>query len=389
MKPRTLKFPRALLLSSALASAGALCGGNAPEVRAQQQQQRQIVVPLPGTGYVAFKTAAAPTQTTIAAASGDASFIDTPDIGAVLKPQMLIGENNLVHRVLVDTEGRFVFGYDLTVEPIPATKQFKIFVKPLSAELEKQLRERDAARLAPAEQNQQARISKTLPRDADAQIIDDGDELALDLLVNQQSGVKIIDLVKVSANPFRAPEVPFTYPPPRDFTLSNVELAMRDFKLRVNGEDAQTKNAARECKGALVWFYVPGRGRFIFSLAPHAGYDFRKIGVIEDNKISFALEGTTYEWISRARVIDANSSGKWNLWVLHDKDYTPELYAPEARASETKSIETVLHNAMSSKQSALKTTETTSNTRAANQSPNIVRVSVGSADRIENLLPRK
>lgn len=319
----------------------------------------------------------------------DASFIDTPDIGAVLKPQMLIGENNLVHRVLVDTEGRFVFGYDLTVEPIPATKQFKIFVRPLSAELEKQLRARDAARLAPAEQNQQARISKTLPRDADAQIIDDGDELALDLLVNQQSGVKIIDLVKVSANPSRAPDVPFAYPPPRDFTLNNVELALRDFKLRINDEEVAAKNVARECKGALVWFYVPGRGRFIFSLAPHAGYDFRKIGVIEDNKISFALEGTTYEWISRASVINANSSGKWNLWVLHDKDFTPDLYAPEPNASKIKSVEMILRDAMRAKQSALKTKEATSSTRAANQLPDTARVSVGSADRIENLLPRK
>lgn len=389
MKSLTLKFAHTVLLSVALASAGALCVGGAQEVRGQQQQQRQIVVPLPGTGYVAFKTAAAPTQATTATAAADASFVGASGIGAMLKPQMLIGENNLVHRVLVDTEGHFVFGYDLTVEPMLATKQFKIFVKPLSAELEKQLRARDAARLAPAEQNQQARISKTLPRVAEAQIIGDGDELALDLLVNQQSGVKIVDLVKVSAAPFRSPDVAFAYPPPRDFTLNNVELALRDFKLRINDEEVAAKNVARECKGALVWFYVPGRGRFIFSLAPHAGYDFRKIGVIEDNKISFALEGTTYEWISRASVINANSSGKWNLWVLHDKDYTPELYAPEARASETKSIETVLHNAMSSKQSALKTTETTSNTRAANQSPNAARVSVGSADRIENLLPRR
>ncbi len=350
----------------------------------EAKQTRQIVVPLPGTGFVAFKTEAAATTTTTDASSAPPA----PDISQMLKPQMLVGDDNLIHRVLVDGEGRFIFGYDLMIEPLADSKQFKVYVKPLNIELEKQLRARDAARLAPAERHLEAQVSKTLPRSADAQVIGDGDELALDLLVNYATGIKIIDLVKVSSVPLRAPDVPFTYPPPRDFTLNSVELALRDFKLRINGEEVTTKNLARECKGALVWFYVPGRGRFIFSLAPHTGYDFRKVGLIEDSKISFATEGTTYEWISREPIINANN-GKWNLWVLHDKDFTPDLSAPEPDSSKTKSIETILRNAMNTKQSALKTKEITSNTRAANQSSDTMRVSVGSADRIENLLPRK
>ncbi len=363
-----------------------LClAASANVLRAQEaKRQGQIVVPLPGTGFVQFKTEAAVTMT--AADASDASH--APDISGMLKPQMLVGDDNLIHRVLVDGEGRFIFGYDLMIELLAASQQFKVYVKPLNAELEKQLRARDAARLAPDEQHLKAQVSKTLPRSADAQVIGDGDELALDLLVNRNTGIKIVDLVKVSSVPFRSNEVPFAYPPPRDFTLNNVELALRDFKLRIDGEEVATKNLARECKGALVWFYVPGRGRFIFSLAPHTGYDFRKAGVIEDNKISFTLDGINYEWISREPVISA-SNGKWNLWVLHDKDFTPDLSAPEPNASGTKSIETILRRAMNTKQSALKTTETTSNTHAANQSPDTVRVSVGSADRIENLLPRK
>lgn len=352
-------------------------------LRAQEAKRlRQIVVPLPGTGFVAFKTEAAATTTDASGAP------PAPDISAMLRPQMLVSEDNLIHRVLVDGEGRFIFGYDLMIEPLVASKQFKVYVKPLNTELEKQLRARDAARLAPDQRHLEAQVSKTLPRSADAQVIGDGDELALDLLVNHDTGIKIIDLVKVSANPFRSIEVPFAYPPPRDFTLNNVELALRDFKLRINGEEVTTKNPVRECKGALVWFYVPGRGRFIFSLAPHTGYDFRKVGVIEDSKISFALEGINYEWISREPVINANN-GKWNLWVLHDKEFTPDLSAPEPDSSKTKSIETILRNAMNTKQSALKTKEITPDSRAANQSSDTMRVSVGSADRIENLLPRK
>lgn len=370
---------RALQISCVLL----LClAASAIVLRAQEAKRpRQIVVPLPGTGFVAFKTEVAATTD-----ASNAPLI--PDIGTMLKPQMLIGDDNSIHRVLVDSEGRFIFGYDLMIEPLAASKQFKVYVKPLNTELEKQLRARDAARLAPDERNLEAQVSKTLPRSADAQVIGDGDELALDLLVNRDTGIKIVDLVKVSSVPFRSNEVPFAYPPPRDFTLNNVELALHDFKLRINGEEVATKNLARECKGALVWFYVPGRGRFIFSLAPHTGYDFRKVGVIEDSKISFALDGINYEWISREPVITA-SNGKWNLWVLHDKDFTPDLSQPEPNTSESKSIETILRGAMNTKQSALKTKETTSNPRAANQSPKPARISVGSADRIENLLPRR
>ena len=54
----------------------------------------------------------------------------------------------------------------------------------------------------------------------------------------------------------------------------------------------------------LPWFSVPGRGLFIISIQPHEGYDFQKIGVIEDNRISFTHGGDKYEWVSSLPMIN-------------------------------------------------------------------------------------
>jgi hypothetical protein len=65
---------------------------------------------------------------------------------------------------------------------------------------------------------------------------------------------------------------------------------------------------------------LPDRGRFVFSITPHEGYDFQKIGFVQENKIAFQIAGDRYEWISSTPVF----SGGGNLWVLHDPEYLPQ-----------------------------------------------------------------
>ncbi|HET6893161.1 MAG TPA: hypothetical protein VFH31_18800, partial [Pyrinomonadaceae bacterium] len=50
-----------------------------------------------------------------------------------------------------------------------------------------------------------------------------------------------------------------------------------------------------------------------------------KVGLIEDNKISFAWNGVSYEWVSREPIV--GSGGLWNLWVLHDPNFV-DIFAP-------------------------------------------------------------
>ncbi|HYP00351.1 MAG TPA: hypothetical protein VER76_09200 [Pyrinomonadaceae bacterium] len=344
----------------------------------------QFVMPLHGEGFIAFRV--------------EAARVDAPDvpvnlgeIQASLTPQVLLADNHVVHRVLVDARGNFVFGYDLVVEPVAATKQFKVCVKPLSAEFEEQLRARAMALNGAAREPQTV---STLPRQSGAQLVDDGDAFALDLLVNAGTGVKIVDVVKVSfdrAKLWSAP--PRRTVPLRDFTLGNVELAVRDYKLHINGElVGGGARPARGCAGALIWFHVPSRGRFIFSLIPHEGYDFRKIGIIENNKISFTSGGDLYEWTSSAPVV-GTSGGNWNLWVLHDATYVSDFDSQEQIAGGAARPNTASPAWLEDPLARLRRERRAEfETRAGDRAKRNVRrprVLVGGADRIENLLPKR
>jgi hypothetical protein len=384
-----------------------LCGG--ARTRAQSgraaaaaaARSEQFVMPLHGEGFIAFRVEAAPTTT----AGAPKVSVELREIQASVTPQTLLADNHVVHRVLVDAEGGFVFGYDLVVEPLAATKQFRVSVKPLSAEFEAELRARHPSTAASVRAVQSV---STLPRPTDAQLIEDGDAFALDLLVNSQAGVKIVDVVKVSFDRARLRGVPPQSVPLRDFTLGNVELAMRDHSLKINGELAGGARissssgggkSARGCAGALVWLYVTGRGRFIFSLIPHEGYDFQKVGRIENNKISFALGGDSYEWTSSAPVVGTSGGGNWNLWVLHDAAYVsdfdsqeqiveavegaPPAPAAKGAASSPEWLRDSLRRVGRERRAEFETRE------ERKRDVRRARVLAGGADRIENLLPKR
>lgn len=385
-------LPLLLLLLPCAGERARAQGGAAAAARPEQ-----FVVPLHGEGFIAFKIEAAPV------AGAPKVSVKLDEIQASLTPQVMLADNHVVHRVLVDAEGGFVFGYDLVVEPVVATKQFKVSVKPMSAEFEEQLRSRQSATAATTGAARAPQNVSTLPRAADAQLIDDGDAFALDLLVNPQTGVKIVDVVKVSfdrARLWSAP--PRRSVPLRDFTLGNVELAMSDYKLTINGElvGGGRDKAARGFAGALLWFYVPERGRFIFSLMPHEGYDFQKVGRIENNKISFTLGGDAYEWTSSAPVVGTSGGGSWNLWVLHDAAYVSDFDSQEQIVEGAEGSPPAASGGASTPDWMRDSLERIRRERRAEFEARVdnrkraggrrrPRVLVGGADRIENLLPKR
>jgi hypothetical protein len=238
-----------------------------------------------------------------------------------------------------------------------------------------------------------------VPRSTALETIEDGDAFTLDLLVNPQTGIKIVDLVKLSFDRARLWQAPPTNsPPPRDFTLANVEMAVRDYKLLINGETVAGGKSTRGCAGALLWFYVQDRGRFIFSLMPHDGFNLQKIeGAISDNKISFDWKGDHYEWLSSSPIV--GSGGNWNLWLLHDPDYNPDLFKPAETTAGAKSSGDGINSRLNSLNTTLRgmsnreRADFTPGSKAiereeSTQSSKRRRVIVGGADRIENLLPK-
>jgi hypothetical protein len=345
---------------------------------AQEIGRRPVIVPVADGAFVAFKSET--NWTDLKKAS--TGLHSAP---AIVESRAVTDDNQTIHRVLQDETGRFVFGYDLWISPNPSLKQFKIAIKPLDSEFERQLKLAETADdpVGPAP------IS-TFPKSTEPQVLDDGDAFSLDLLVNQGIGIKIVDIVKVTFDREKLKELN-PRNAPRDFTLDAVELSVRNYRLLVNGNVAGVGKSATGCAGNLLWFYVQGKGRFIVSLVPREGYDFHKVGVLEGNRIEFTLNDNRYEWLSSSPILPGG--GSWNLWVLHDPKYEP-IFGSDPALPRQKNILEKLDDAVSRAEQATglraRNPSTPRNDRDVQKSTVVRRplVMVGGGDRIENLWPR-
>jgi hypothetical protein len=346
---------------------------------AQEDKNGKIIVAMKNNYYVAFST------------TPDAGKNGISDWGTNFAEAYF--KSNTIRRVLVDSGGTLFFGYVLMVEPMVSTKQFKVTVRPLGQEDEQELRARKSFSTSRIHPNYNL---AGLSRSSAPQIINDGDTFALDVLVNPQTGDKITDIVTVSSDPARLHEAPANETP-RDFTLEDVAMKMINYQLLVNGELVAGGKRSGACSGPLIWFHLPERGgRFIFSLMPHPGYDFQKIGTIENNRIKFKLNGDTYEWISNTPVLGAG--GNWNLYVLFDPGYIADPYLlgvngatkPEKRDS-TSRLSEIERNMRRSKPVGAAGFEKPSGSRKDEdeREPSAARLIIGASDSIENLLPKQ
>lgn len=366
MRSKALTLALALLLLPAAVAV----------VPAQENSRRDLVVPLAEGGFVAFKseTAWAGATNTSAAAQelpgefGSRAFIDDDDV---------------IHRVLVDAGGKYIFGYDLLIQAVAASKTFNIAVKPLDFQIENKLLRR-------SHNGRFARIA-TLLQSSEPQILDDGDSFTLDLLVNSKTGVKIVDSVRVSFDrPNLGEDNPNTLP--RDFTLDAVALTVSDYRLLIDGNLVAAGKPGTNFAGALIWCYVEGHGRFIFSLVPREDYQFQKVGIIKENRIEFTVKGKHYEWFSSSPILP--NGGTWNVWVLHDPKYLP-FGSQEIVRREKNKLEK-LDDSIKAAQDKVAKIGNPAPTIFHNQKAEVQQVQaakrfkamVGAADRIENLWPR-
>jgi hypothetical protein len=344
-------------------------------VRAQGREPRQLIVPLSGGAYVAFRAE------TSAPEAGDTRKTSSQQMRGVFDSQALVDDNQIIHRVLVDPEGRPIFGYDLQVAPNPTSKQFQVSAMPLDVQFASRLvaRSNNGQRIA-----QTATRISTLPQSSESELLDDGDVFTLDLLINADMGIKIVDVVKVSFDRASLWDVnPRTLP--RDFTLDAVQLSVTKYRLLINGALVAKGNSAAGISGALLWFYVSDRGRFIFSLVPRDGYRFQKVGIVADNKIEFMMGGDHFEWVSSAPVL--KDGEVWNLWVLHDPGYKPWTY-DEKNPNEMDKFDRLNLIVKNIKERASKKIGLQS--LGAPETKPVIRprVTVGGGDRIENLWPK-
>lgn len=339
---------------------------------AQSPAKRQLILQVSNGGFVAFRSE------TLTSESKTVS--DDNSLAALLYSQAFTGENRIIHRVLTDAQKNVVFGYDLRISADPLTKKFSVAVLPADEAFRRNFL-KDFTPLRPD------LPFATFPKSTTPQTLDDGDAVTLELLVNKESGVKIIDVVSVTFDRSRLRDT-YVDSAPKDFTLDAVALAVKNYSLSINGSLVGKSKSKIGVSGALLWFYVPERGRFIFSLVPREGYQFEKIAVLDENKIEFTANGEHYEWLSSTSILP--NGGSWNLWVLHDTGYTPFFGAETPVPKTAKKDPNMLQKlgvALSSQGAEIQLGVSTSRGKShAVEVPQ--RVIVGGADTMENLLPK-
>jgi hypothetical protein len=338
---------------------------------AQSPAKRQLVLPVTNGGFVAFRSEM----------SGPGSAQKKDDsLAALLYSQAVAGDNRVIHRVLTDSEHRVVFAYDLAINSDPVTKKFSLMVLPADEAFRRSFL-KDSAPLKAHEG------FATFPKSTTTQTLDDGDAVSLELLVNRESGVKIVDVVKVT---FDRSSLRDSYleAAPKDFTLDAVSLTVKSYELIIDGNPAGKGKSKLGCAGSLLWFYIPDRGRFIFSLVPREGYAFQRIGLLDDNRIEFEYNGEFYEWTSGDSILP--NGGVWNLWVLHDPGYTPffggRQSAPPAVQEKGPNVFQKLEDRLLTRQGiTLLRNGRPGNGKQSIDAPQ--RVLIGGADSMEHLLP--
>jgi len=332
---------------------------------AQNPAKRQLVMQVSNGGFVAFRSET----------PGAKSTPDSNSLAALLYSQAFAGNNRIIHRVLTDAQNNVVFGYDLWISSDPISKKFSIAVLPADEAFRRTFLKPNGS-------------FATFPKSTTPQTLDDGDAVSLDLLVNNESGVRIVDVVSVTFDRATLREG-YLESAPKDFTLDAVALSMKNYSLTINGNLVGKSKSSIGCEGALLWFYVPERGRFIFSLVPREGYNFAKVAVLDGNRIEFTVDGERYEWLSSASILP--SGGTWNLWVLRDTDYVPMFGAtliPPRSTQKGPNVFEKIEGALANRgaEVTFNLPGRTGSSKSTTTAPQ--RVMVGGADSMENLLPK-
>lgn len=203
------------------------------------------------------------------------------------------------YRVIQDAPHQIYFGYDVIVEPSADGENFQVRAAVLSASPEK-LREMG---LHPAWTKRSVGGDFVIPE------IRVGTSLRLKLLVKPESGQEIVDEITI-----RRRSDPKS--PARDFTVADAELHFREARLYVNGVPVTTGSAGTT--GAAAWFYAPGHGRFVFSLAPHPELGFTQIGVVAGTVLTITEGTNVFELESSVNVV-STTEPTFRVYGRHDK----------------------------------------------------------------------
>jgi hypothetical protein len=219
-----------------------------------------------------------------------------------------------IHRWMLNKGEHTYFGYDLIVEPA-AGSGCRVTILPLSLSAD------EIRRTERGPEIDSSWKSMDLPSYPDPQIAQADQSVALDLMATPDGKQKITDYLQTACN-LQVPTAATDSGPARDFTVDDMELNVSAGSLYVNGGSVGGTPVVGDANGAVIWFYFPGKGRFLVSIAPHNGYNFQRAGTVKRNIIAFDFAGDHYE--VRASHPIASERAIFNAYVMFDGTYQPK-----------------------------------------------------------------
>lgn len=221
------------------------------------------------------------------------------------------------HRVFWNDRNQSYFGYDILAVPAGSGGACTVKIAPLGMTLDQFNTGASAMARAGGGRGNIDRSNYqllALPAYPAPQLVHPEDTIAIDLLVSPDGRQKVVDYVRVAC---RGGAAAAAAPEARDFSVRDLQLRMVDPEVTVNGQTAISLRG--DASGTVVWLTIPGKGRFLLSLAPYREAGFRTAGTVRDRDLRF--ESGSDKYVVRLAEPMVRAEGEWNLYVRSEPSY--------------------------------------------------------------------
>jgi hypothetical protein len=158
-----------------------------------------------------------------------------------------------------------------------------------------------------------------------ARLVHTGDRLRLELAtLAERGGERVVDEIDFSNLHTSVPiqdSVVVSAPsvPARNFTPDDLDLRIGRPRIEMNGEHLASLDSV--IVDTLPFLYVPGRGRYVFSISPRTDLGFVKAGEVERGTLTFSFENDTITLRSYEPIAPGDS--KYYVYVFLDPEFQP------------------------------------------------------------------
>lgn len=223
-------------------------------------------------------------------------------------------------RFIDDPVHRTTFGYELRLEPAPDATSATLRIEPLHDP--QHVLKNGWSRFG---------LPTGLPKYPVISNLHVGDTVAIDLLVNPSTGQRLVDYLTLKQR--RRPA------PTHDFSLADIELFLDQPDVAVGGKTYPSTSPVGVA-GSVIWLYIEGYGRYIFSLFPNEKLGLRKNGGIYSGSLEFRDRDTDFRVASKSAIAPGN--GPYNLYVLSQPSWRPRGSSDPIRIGAVTHIEDLL-----------------------------------------------